>query len=560
MAFDGIITAAQTKELKDILLLGRIDKIYQPVKEELVFNIHTKDYGNVRLFASASSSSPRLHLIDFNPVNPPVPSGFCMLMRKHLQGGRITDIKQKDSERIIEISVETLNEMGFSVGRKVIFEIMGKHSNIILVDLNGNKVLDSIKRVSIDTSRVRPILPGMVYNYPPSQDKIPFKEITSEQVAKIPKTRKAMLSSIGGISPAIADEMANSENPYEFLRAVVNSIEDKSFHPHIYLNELGNPVEYHIAELSAYEGVSKKNYFDTLSQCLHVFFENRDQTNRIKQRSHQLTKTLSNLLDKSYLKLQKLQNDKMKAQDSEHLRLFGELLTANLHDVKPGSESVELINYYNGETIKIPLDSKYSPAINAQKYYKQYGKAKTAVKEKEIQIQETQKDIDYLESVLNFLENAERPEDIEYIRTELMDTGYLRKRKDKIKPRKFKSQPFSYETSTGKKVLAGRNNKENDELTQKKASKNDLWFHTKDIPGSHVILFLDGAEPEETDIIETAAIAAWHSKGKNSENVPVDYVKVRHVKKPNGAKPGMVIFTDNKTIWVDPAIPKNEKN
>ena len=265
------------------------------------------------------------------------------------------------------------------------------------------------------------------------------------------------------------------------------------------------------------------------------------------------------MLDKLYLKLQRLKNDQLKAEDSEHLRLYGELLTANLHLVKQGAKSVDLVNYYNGETITVPLDPRWSPSANAQRYYKNYGKAKTAVKEKAVQIDETTKDIDYLESVLNFLETAERSQDIDYIRSELMDTGYIRKRKDRVKPKRFKAEPFKYETSTGKTVLAGRNNKENDELTLKKASKTDMWFHTKDIPGSHVILFLEGEEPEDQDILEAAAIAAWHSKGRESGNVPVDYVKVRHVKKPSGAKPGMVIFTDNHTIWIDPALPNKEK-
>lgn len=558
MAFDGIMTRAMVKELKDTIVLGRIDKIYQPEKEELVFHIHTKA-GNVKLFASAGSLFPRIHFIEESPLNPPEPSAFCMLMRKHLQGGRIISVEQKNCERIIEISLETLNELGFTVSRKLIFEIMGKHSNIVLVDMSDNRIIDSIKRVSIDTSRVRQILPGKTYEYPPAQDKVDFDKVTEEYLEQLPKDRKVMLSSIGGISPAISRELAVNPEPYRFLRDLIEDIDSGRAMAHIYKDDEGKVQEYHVAKLWEYEDICVREDFPDVSSCINAFYERKDSSNRVKQRSHQLTKTVGNLLDKLYLKLQRLNEDLLNAENSEDLRLYGELLTANLHLAKTGDSQVTVVNYYNGEKVSIPLDPKYSPSKNAQNYFKKYGKAKTAIKEKQIQIDETQGDIDYLESVLTYLENTNRVEDVETLRYELVETGYLRKRKQNFKEKRFKARPYKYRTPSGHTVLAGRNNRENDVLTLKTGVKTDYWFHTKDIPGSHVLMQMDGQEPTEEDIFFAAAIAAYHSKGRNSENVPVDYVPIRYVKKPAGSKPGMVIFTNNRTVWVNPAVPEEVK-
>lgn len=561
MAFDGIITYAMVKELQDTLLLGKIEKVYQPESDELVFNIHTRK-GNVKLYASAASSCPRVQLIEKNLQNPPAPLGFCMLMRKHLQGGRIVEISQKDSERIIEISLETLNELGFSVSKKLIFEIMGKHSNIILVDVSTGKIIDSIKRVSIDVNRARQLLPGLEYKYPPEQDKTPFRTITRDELNSIPPVSKTILSKVGGISPAIARQMEQSSDRFEYLSTLIDSIDHGETLPHVYTNEKGVPQEFHIATLDEFEGASKRIDFDTLSQALSYFFDNKESSNRAKQKSSDLIKAVSTSLDKLYLKKQRLSEDLLKAENSEDLRLFGELLTANIHLVKPGASMVEVLNYYNGETLSIPLDERYSPSKNAQQYFKRYGKSKKAVKEKQVQLEETGADIDYLESVLTFLQNAENVDEIDALRSELTETGYVRKRKQAggYKEKKYKPCPYKYVSSEGFNILVGRNNKENDILTLKTAGKSDLWLHTKDIPGSHVIVQMEGRELTEKLVFEAAAIAAYHSKGRNSENVPVDYVEVKYVKKPTGAKPGMVIFTNNRTVWVNPMIPdKQEK-
>ena len=573
MAFDAIVTRAMVKELNDRILLGKIDKIYQPIRDELVINIHTK-CGNKRLFASASSNAPRLHFIDYNTANPATPFAFCMLLRKHLSGGRIIAIKQKDCERIIEFSFETLIELGFTLGKKLIFEIMGKHSNIILVDTESGNIVDAIKRVSIDTSRARQVLPGMRYEYPPAQDKIGFDELAFEEFAALQPSPKIYLNTIGGISPAISRELADmalnrgKQEAFELIEAAsqignapeTNLARDsrQEIKPVIYYEdkECTKPLDYHVMNLNELEESAYSRHFDSMSECIDSFFSGKVNSSLVKQRSHDLYKKVQAMYDKAVLKKQKLSEDLISAQDSEYLRLYGEILTANLHAVKPGISKVKLVNYYDGSEIEIPLDTRFSASKNAQIYFKKYGKSKTAIKEKTSQLKETQADIDYLDSVLSFLDEPENSDDIEAVRAELVEGGYLRPRKLKGKVLKFKPSPHRYKSPSGFDILVGRNNKENDLLTLKTASKSDIWLHTKDIPGSHVILKTNGENAAADDIYCAAAIAAWHSKAKSSANVAVDYVPVRYVKKPSGAKPGMVIFTNNHTVYIDPALPK----
>lgn len=562
MAYDGLVTWAMVRELQDTILLGKIEKVYQPEADELVFHIHTKR-GNFKLYASCNSAHARVHFIQDNPINPPAPLSFCMLLRKHLQGGRIIAIEQKDSERIIEISIETLNELGFSVSKKLIFEIMGKHSNIILTDIASGKIIDSIKRVSIDVNRVRQILPGMIYQYPPEQDKIPFKEVSDEQLESLNSDGRIILKAVGGISPALADELASYSGSarsawFNFAKSAVSVL---NLQPRVYLDESGVPQEFYVLPLADYESGCKAEIFDTLSQAMESYFNRKTTSNRGRQKSSDLIKSVSGSLDKMYLKRKRLSEDILKAENSEDLRLYGELLTTNLHMIKPGMDKVSVLNYYDGSNVTIPLDVKLTAAKNAQHYFKKYGKSKTAIKEKQVQIEENDSEIQYLESVLAYLENTDDVNEIESIRQELVETGYVRRRKQVggFREKKYKPQPYKYTLSSGYTVLVGRNNKENDFLTLKTAGNKDMWMHTKDIPGSHLIVQCNGAELSETDIFEAASIAAYHSKGRTSENVPVDYVPVKYVKKPAGAKPGMVIFTNNRTVWVNPAIPAGNK-
>lgn len=560
MAFDGIVTRAMVRELQDRILLGKIEKVYQPEADELVFHIHTKN-GNVKLLASVGSAHARVCFITENPVNPPAPLAFCMLLRKHLQGGRITEITQKDSERIIEISLETLNELGFTMSKKLIFEIMGKHSNIVLVDIASGKIIDSIKRVSFDVNRVRQILPGMIYQYPPAQDKIPFREISADQLEALAADGKSILRSVGGIAPAFAEELALRAGVQRsgYLSDVLAAIESPNHaDARVYLDESGAPIDFYPVALSELEESCTVQHFDDLSSAMEFYFGKKESSNQGRQKSHDLIRSVNALLDKMYLKKKRLSEDLLKAENSEDLRLYGELLTANIHLIQPGMKSVEVTNYYDGSTLTIPLDVKLSPSKNAQHYFKKYGKSKTAIKEKQIQLDENEAEIKYLESVLSFLENTDDVVEIESIRAELVETGYIRRRRQAggFKEKKYKPAPYRYTLSNGMSVLVGRNNKENDILTFKTAGNKDLWLHTKDIPGSHVIVQSGGVELDEEAVWEAAAIAAYHSKARTSENVPVDYVQIKYVKKPVGAKPGMVIFTNNRTVYVNPAVPK----
>lgn len=567
MAFDGIVTRAAVREMKEKIIQGKIERVYQPEADQLVLNIYTRE-GNHKLLMSAGTSHARVHFIESSPVNPTEPYAFCMLLRKHLQGARILDIIQKDSERIIEISFESLNELGFTVNKKLVIEIMGKHSNIILLDINTGNIIDSIKRISFDINRVRQILPGLKYEYPPAQDKLPLYELKPENEAYLTDA-KSIVNRISGISPAFAEEISLKTNKLLFIEETLKKVDSGEIQPRIYsvkadgrnAGKKPEPKEYYLFPLSEYESCMETEVFETLSECLETYFDRKDSSNQGKVKSNRLIKTVSDNLNKKYLKKKRLSEELLRAEDSEELRLFGELLTANIHLVKPGMKQIDVVSYYDGSTVSIPLDVKKTPAKNAQQYYKKYGKAKTAVKEKQVQLHENEQEIKYLESVLTYLEQTDDVNEIESIRTELIETGYAkRKKKGGFKEKKSKPEPLQYTLSNGMKVLVGRNNRENDYITLKLARKGDIWMHTKDIPGSHVVVKTEGAELNETELFEAAGIAAFHSKWRDSENVPVDYVPVKYVKKPQGAKPGMVIFTNNRTVYVNPKEgEKNEK-
>jgi len=564
MAFDGIITRAVTAELDHELTGGKIDKIYEPEPDSIVINVRT-GRDQKRLFASCQSAGASVRLITSNPENPKTPYPFCMLLRKHIQGSRIISVDQRGTERIIEFTLERLNEIGLMVSKKLIFEIMGKYSNIILVDMSQNeKILGSIKGVPSGINRVREILPGRIYEYPPVQDKIPFDEAGEEDFDRAGDTGKQILSSIGGISPSVAEELARLGSGQErrsFIDSILSDIEGLSFTPRVYEDKDGIPREFHIMKLSEFETCEKVIEFQTLSLCMEYYFEHKESTSRIIQRSNAILRPAKASLEKLLLKKQRLLEDLLRAEDSDKLRLYGELLTANMGSLKQGMTKVTLVNYYDGSEVTIPLDPRWSPSKNAQSYYKRYAKSKTAVTEKNKQLEETENGIEYLESSITFIENTASISELEELQNELEETGYIKRRRARgSKPPKFKAAPRVYETSDGFTVLVGRNNKENDALTLDIASKGDYWLHTKDIPGSHVILRTEGREITETAVYEAAALAALYSKAKASGNVPVDYVPVRYVKKPSGAKPGKVIFTHNRTVYVDPAEPPKDQS
>ena len=562
MSYDGVVTCAMTQELRKELIQGKIEKIYQPEPDQLLLSVHTAA-GRRKLFISASGNHSAVYLTESTPENPVQPPLFCMVLRKHLGAARISDISQHGCDRIIEIDLETVDELGFNVNKRLICEIMGKHSNVMLIDLGTGKIIESIKHVGIDVNRARQVLPGKLYEYPPLQDKMPFTEISEQDINNLTvnqlQPERNILAGVQGVSPALAQTIASAPSAYEFIDTMRRSITEGTFRPRVYIKD-GVPADFHIVPLTAYESDSSYEpmYFDTLSAAAGYFFAGRESSNTVKQRSGDLCRHIKAHLDKQRLKVQRLNEDLAKAADSDKYRLYGELLNANLHLVRPGERMVTVTSYYDGSQVDIPLDPKYSPARNAQNYYKKYGKGKTALKEKQIQLDETMSEIEYLESVYSYAERAGTVEEIDLLRSELTEGGYLRQRKNRkgdAKSRKAKPKPHTYTLPSGRTVLVGRNNKENDFLTFKKASSTDIWLHTKDIPGSHVILLTEGGTPSEEDLRCAAQIAAYHSKARSSANVPVDYTKARYVKKPSGSKPGFVIFTHNRTLYVDPLIP-----
>lgn len=562
MAFDGIITRAAVREIGSAILDGKVDKIYQPAPEDIVFYVH-KGGSRKRLFATSRSQAASLRFIKDNPGNPESPYPFCMLLRKHLQGSRIISVSQKDSDRIIEIAFERMNELGLMVNKRIVFEIMGKHSNIILVDtLNDQKILGSIKGIPSGINRVREVLPGRVYQYPPSQDKIPFITAGEEDLGSC-ENGKEILSRIGGISPAVADELAHypgGRSRKARLDEILSSIDDLSFEPVVYSSEDGTPKEYHITRLSDYEAGCRKTVFDSLSDAMDYFYEHRESTNILTEKKNELKRPVKNALDKNYLKKQRLSEDILRAEKADRYKRFGDILTASISKLDTGLDEVELTDFYTGEPVLIPLDPLLSPSANAQAYYKKYNKSKTAIVEKNEQLEETNDSIAYLGSVLTFIDNTGSLNELETLKAELIETGYIKDDSKTKRQKKFKAAPKEYMTSDGYKVLVGRNNRENDVLTLEIASKGDMWLHTKDIPGSHVIIRSDGKTISDEAILEAASIAAFNSKARNSANVPVDYVPIRYVKKPNGAKPGMVIFTHNRTVFADPKLPDSRSD
>ena len=558
MPFDGFVIGAVAKELKTKLTGGKIEKIYQPSRDELLFHINvppmnmsSESRQRYDLLISSNSSLPRIYLTELRQGNPQNPPAFCMLLRKHLLNGRILSVSQINEERIVRIDISSRNELGFTESKVLLFELMGKHSNIILLeptekgDINNAKILDSIKRVTEDMSRARQILPGMLYQLPP-----PSKRF----------------------SPIIEEELDSGKSIEEF-REIANA---GSYSPSLYLDNNDKIIDFHVFEIGAYEGVKAEEFSD-ISELIETYYERKDSGNRLLQKTADLSQTLKLRLDKALLKKQRLLEDIARAEKAEQYKDKGELITANIYMLKKGMSEALLTDYTKPlsdgsnsfKEVKVTLDTRSTPAQNAQRYFKKYNKAKTAQVAKKEQLEITEQEIDFLESYQVYIENSTTDSEVDEIREELSTLGYIRRRKNTPRKSSIAPAPLKYESTTGATIFVGRNNRENDALTFKKAGSTDLWFHTKDIPGSHVILVRNPEQGnthshnpfddfDEKSIREAAETAAFYSKAKNSANVPVDYTLVKHVKKPSGAKPGMVIFVNNKTIYVNPSTPQKK--
>lgn len=582
MALDGTLLRQIRHELESCLIGARIDKIHQFSREEMIFVLRlpqpTEDGSRtVKLYLSAGADSPRIHLTSASFENPKSPPMFCMLMRKYLGSAKLVEIRQIGLDRILHLVFETRNEMGDLIQLTVAIEIMGRHSNIILIDETG-RVIDSIKRIDDTMSSVRPILPGVRYTLPPAQDKLDLIDVTPEQIeqrlrnGKDTPLSKALLSAVQGVSPIVCREIANyvflgddrvisemTENHFDrlrfFLTKVIDYAKNYTGTPTSVIDSRKKPVDFSFMDIHQYGGSMFTRTYDTYSQLLDDFYTQRDNIQRMRHRSADLLKVLANTADRIARKLSLQQKELADCSDRETWKIYGDLINANLYSIQKGDRTATLINFYdeNQAEVTIPLDPRKTPAQNAQKYYGEYRKADTAEKKLRELIEEGQQEAIYIDSVFDALTRAQTNDELSAIRAELAEQGYLRKKGPAPKKGKeTKLDPKRYRSDDGFLILVGRNNVQNDQLTLKDARGRDVWFHTKNIPGSHTIVVSDGQEVPDSTLNQAAIIAAANSKAADSAQVPVDYTLIKNVKKPRGAKPGMVIYVNYQTAYVTP--------
>ena len=575
MALDGAFLACLRQELTDTLQDARIDKIHQPGREELVIALRWKG-GAEKLYLSAGANAPRLHFTTQTPENPAQPPMFCMLLRKRLTGGRLVAIRQEGWERALYLDFDCINELGDPVRLTLAVEIMGRHSNIILIGQDG-VIIDAIKRVDPAMSSVRPILPGLRYEVPPPAEGLDLSVCTPDDVVaairsgKDAPLSKAIQSTVTGLSPLSCREIAyrataGEDSPVSVLterewekltdclartRNAVLTGERRV--PYLLVKADGTPQEFSFQTIIQYGPTVTGQEMPSFSALLDAYYARKSAAERMRVRSHDLLRVLTNATERVRRKLNVQRQELAAAADRDTLRLYGDLINAGMHLVPVGASSCELINYYdeNCATITVPLDPALSAAANAQKYYKDYRKAQTAERILTQRIAEGEQELIYLDSVFDSLTRATSTRELEELRRELEEQGYLKRQRGKMKPPP-PMKALTFRSDDGFTILVGRNNLENDRLTLKTARGSDMWFHTKNIPGSHVIVVTEGQTPPDRTLEQAAIIAATHSKAADSVQVPVDYTAVKFVKKPSGAKPGMVIYTDNRTAYVNP--------
>ncbi|MEN2766508.1 Rqc2 family fibronectin-binding protein [Ornithinibacillus xuwenensis] len=557
MPFDGIVTRAVTKELEQYLTPGKITKIHQPTDTEVVMTVRSQGKNHV-LLLSIHPTYSRVHLTDDTYQNPPVAPMFCMVLRKHLSGAIIESIEQFGMERIINFTIKTRNEIGDIASKTLILELMGKHSNLMLVDTDKGQIIDSLKHISMAQNRHRTVLPGSAYVLPPQQDKLNPLEVDGEAFVKrldfnAGKLENQIVSQLVGLSPFIAKEIVSRTNLgsaqvfMEKFQEIKNQLLTDSFEPVIYK---GTREDFHVIAIHSFKGETVA--FSSTNKMLDEFFSGKAERDRVKQQAKDLYRFIQNEKDKNERKLKKHLRTIKRAENADSYQKQGELLTANMHLIKPGDSSINVVDYYDPEQneMTIDLNPNKSPSENAQSFFKTYQKLKTSKVKVEEEIVKTNEELTYFEQLLQQVQVA-GVEDIEEIREELREEGYLKKQtKNKKKSKQHLPQPEEYEASDGTLILVGKNNKQNEYLTMKLAHRDELWLHTKDIPGSHVII--RSKDPSEQTIIEAAQLAAYYSKSQESSSVPVDYTRVRHVKKPNGSKPGFVTYDNQKTVFVTP--------
>lgn len=585
MALDGITISALCAQLNNSISGGRISKIAQPEKDELLFTVKTPS-GNLKLLISASATLPFCYLTDESIQSPMTAPNFCMLLRKHISSGRILSVTQPSLERVLDFHIEHLNEMGDVCTKILTVELMGKHSNIIFREENGN-IIDSIKHISAAVSSVREVLPGRTYFIPQSEDKLDPLSLDKTKFIDTVRSKamplyKAIYSTLTGFSPLIAEEICfragiDSQSSaadlsddmvlhlFNNITWLVEDIKSFAYKPLIISDDQMIPIDFSAVDITQYSDCNKE-YYDSVSLVLREFYQRKNEYTRIRQKSYDLRKIVTTILERDVKKLD-LQLKQLKdTEKMDKYRIYGELITAYSHQVISGSKSFTCINYYDGSEITIPLDEDLSATANAQKYFDRYGKLKRTKEAVGTQAEETRLEIEHLESVLTSLSIAQNEDDLSQIRQELYECNYIKKNSEKGKKAHSKSMPFHYISSDGFDIYVGRNNFQNDELTFKIANSGDWWFHAKKIPGSHVVLKCMGREVPDRAFEEAAALAAYYSKaaddialrkdlGENSRTkIEIDYVQRREVKKPAGAKPGFVVYYTNYSLMASPDI------
>ena len=568
MAFDGITIANIVHELNRNLLDGRINKIAQPETDELLLTIKTPG-GQRRLSISASASLPLIYLTKGNKPSPMTAPNFCMLLRKHINNGRITKIWQPKLERIIHFEIEHLDELGDLCKKELIVEIMGKHSNIIFCNEDGT-IIDSIKHVSSQMSSVREVLPGRTYFIPDTMEKsdplsVSFAEFQRVLTEKPMPLAKAVYTSFTGISPVVAEEICylsgidSSLTPRELSEDLLTHLYRQftlyfeevtagHFSPAIYYHG-AEPKEFSALPLTHFSQYIRKEY-DSISRLLEDYYAEKNTLTRIRQKSVDLRRVVQTALERNRKKYDLQAKQLRDTENREKFKVYGELIHTYGYNLEPGAKKLEALNYYTNEMITIPLNSTKTPQENALKYFEKYNKQKRTFEALTSLIEETRDDISYLESVSNALDIALSEDDLTQIKEELIESGYIRRKFTKKKV-KITSKPFHYLSSDGYHIYVGKNNLQNEELTFHFASGNDWWFHAKGIPGSHVIVKTNGEELPDRTFEEAGKLAAYYSKNRGSEKIEIDYIEKKHVKKPKGGKPGFVVYYTNYSLMID---------
>ena len=567
MAIDGIYLYSLVEDLKNAILNSKIDKINQPEKDEIILTIR-KDRKNIKLLISASSKYPRIHFTQNNKNNPLQAPMFTMVLRKYLIGGRILDITQAEGDRIVKFHIEASDEMGFNSMYLLIVEIMGRHSNITLVRERDNKVMECIKHISPSINSYRVLYPGITYKYPPASTKLNPFDFTLDTLNSyitdndISFDNTFFMKVFTGISKPLSTHLFDLyNNSYDVfsLERIINLLNEfitsvtKNPSHKIYLDSSKDIVDFYCVNLNQYQQDYSFIEFDNHHQLLDRYFIGKDKQERIKSRSINLHRLVTTNIDRCVKKEAKLNNSLEKCMDKDNSKILGDLVTSYIYSIKKGDSEITLHNFYseNNEEITIPLDPNKTPAENVQSYYKKYNKLKKAEESALEQLELNSNELNYLNSVLTNIDNCDSYDEIEEIKEELIASGYVRKRKVNKNSKKMKPlKPMHFVSSDGIDIYVGKNNLQNDNLSLKFANKNHMWLHTKNIPGSHVIV--SAFDIPDTTLVEAATIAAHFSKAKVSTKVPVDYTLVKNLKKPNGSKPGMVIYHTNYTMYVEP--------